>query len=199
MNAEALKVIVIICLVVWGFVLVGGLCFVIYLIGRASVVNNPNKVAVFIKSGNTLLKPLKGKMVKRVKNGTAYKYRGGKFTIRPSSYSEIYYNGRITVFLNKIGQVIASPFTESETLADGEKETLIYKILESHIGEGAVNAVSSKKKVPNFILMAFIAIAIIVVGFIGYKYYETNMTQQPPPAPVATITDNTSDYKFEVR
>lgn len=182
-----LNTLILIILVFFLVVFAVGLSIVIFYLGRHTIKDNPRKAFVFRKTGRHISKPIKGDMVgKPIKRGCVFKY-GENTVIVPYSYADIFFNQRRMIFINKKGQVIASPFTGDITLSDSEKDSLIYEVLEGHIGSDAMKAIKGKNNIPNIIIIviAFILGALLVFG---YNYISTTGMQIPTPAQTEEVT-----------
>lgn len=182
MNVEILRLILVVLLSLFGLAFLFGLGLVLFIIGKRSVINNPNKAAVFIASKGKLERPKKGQFLKGNNKGRIYTYNKDKqFTIRPNSYSELWFEGRLAIFLNSLGQIISSPFDNKEILSDTEKSDLIYSVIETHVGADVIHAMTSRKKMPNIILIIIIVVVLAVVGILGYQFYQRYQAQQQQP------------------
>lgn len=179
-NMQALALII---LVILGLILTFGIFFFVFLLGKRSVKNNPEKGLVFVKTGLQLLPPFKAKLVEKTKKGFLYLYDRNKFIMIPSKYKEVYFRGRLIIFVNKIGQLISSPFDDDEVLSENEKSSLIYELVSSRIGSQSIQALQGKAA--NIIMIAIIAFfigAVIIYGFLKYqdtmKYKQTSQQQK---------------------
>lgn len=173
-------------IIIWAFVVVFSIALflLIFLIGRWTVKDNPTKAFIFIKTGNHISSPIKAKLMgKPSKLGSRWKYgKYGKNVIfLPASYKDYYHKNRRAIYINRIGQLIASPFDDDQPLTDDEKNELIYELVTSHIGADGMRALKGKGNL-SILFVIIIVVVIMAVGIFGYNYYTKNMAQQQQPA-----------------
>ena len=174
-----IQTLVLIILILFGIVLFGGLIFVIYLLGKRSIKNNPNKALIFIKNGNNVEKPLKGCFHEESKEGVSYKYGNGKTILIPISYGEVYCMNKRMVFINHIGQLIALPFDKDTHIGSIKSANLIYEICASHVGADGMRALKGKSTA-SIILVALVAFALgAVIVFVTTQFMDMQQTKQP--------------------
>lgn len=148
-----------------------------YFYGRSTVKDNPSRAMIFIKTGKHISKPIRGFLTgKSSQKGCRYNYKDSTIFI-PASYGDYFYNNKRMLFINHIGQLVASPFGDDIPLSDTEKEELIYEFVSSHIGADAVKALKGKQTVP-IIIVAIVAFIIGIVAVFGYMYMSDMMLQQ---------------------
>lgn len=129
---------------------------VTYIFARHSVWNDDKKAVVFVRTGREV-KAYKGKRKDVTKQGISYIYNK-KAVFVPKHYEDDYYRNMRLIFVNYPGQLIASPFN-NQPLSDTEKESLIYALIESHIGADSIRALKGKSSY-NIIVIAIIAFII---------------------------------------
>lgn len=166
-------------IILW--ILVAILCITVLVLtffyGRYTVKDNPDKAYIFRKTGRHVSKPFRAKrMGKPSRLGTKYKY-GNSFVTVPNTYADVYINQRRMIFVNNIGQIIASPFDTDIELSDKEKEDLLYEMVESHIGSDAMKAIKGKNTMP-IIVIIIIAFIIGILAVYGYNYIQDAMVQR---------------------
>lgn len=147
------------------------------MLGRVSTRDNPERARIFIKTGNHISKPIKGKRTTVTRKGDMYSY-SGKVVCVPRSYGENYQLGKRVIYISKAGQLIASPFDSDKKLATDEKSTLIYELVSNTIGAEGLRAMKGKQSV-NVI---FIAIACFVIGVgvvLGFTYFKEAYSISP--------------------
>lgn len=169
-----LQTIVIILASIYGLVLLAGFLFVVFLFGRLSVKNDPRKALVYIISGSQMSRPKAGKMAGNpTKLGCKYIY-GNNTVFVPASYREYYYQGKRIIYLTRLGQLIATPFSAKETLSDDEKNELIYELVSSHIGADSMRALQGKFNL-NIVMIIVIVIIVSLLAAFGYNYMKGTM------------------------
>lgn len=183
-------------IILWFFVA----CFIIALLtlvffyGRSTVKDNPKRALIYVKHGNHVSKPIKGKMI-GMPTAKGYRYNYGKNTVLvPSDYKELYLAGKRLVFVNYIGQLIASPFIDDKQLSANERDELIYEICESHIGADGMRALKGNG-LPNTMTIIVIAIVICALVVFGYNYMQKSMT--PTSQNTQTIDSNNTGKGIE--
>jgi len=170
-------------ILLWAFsiVFLFGLILITFLIGRSTIKDNPDKALIYVRNGLHVDKPIKAIRKGKSNRGVSYKY--GKNTVFvPSTYAEVYHHNRRMVFLNKIGQVIALPFSVDVTLNSDEKSDLIYELIESHIGADSIRALKGKSNL-SIIMVALIAFAIGAIAVYGILQFQSTMNQKAPVTP----------------
>lgn len=136
-----------------------------FIYGRSTIKDHPNKALILMKTGRHISKPFKAKLVVSSKKGTAYKYDSvKKVVIIPVDYDDVFYRGLRLVFVNRIGQLIASPFDKEDKkvfdkMSDVEREDLIYDIIESKVGADGMKALKGTKTA-NIIIIAIVAFIV---------------------------------------
>ena len=157
-------------LILLGLTLLIGSYVLAYTIARKRVKNDSSKATILVKNGlETEAK--KGQLSGIGKRGTKYFYGGKKVLFVPSSYQEVYHKNRRLLFIQRFGQLIASPFDNDIPLSDSEKEDLIYELTSGHIGADGLRAIKGKSSA-NVILIAIIAFiigAVMVYGVVSYQ------------------------------
>lgn len=163
--------IIIFILVLWGFILLAALMLILFLLGKHTVKNNPNKAMILILNGNNVDDIFQGKLHTKTKKGYSYKYNNGKSILVPKEYKEVYCKNKRLLFLNHMGQLIASPFDRDIELSPDEKDGLITDLLESHIGSDSIRALRGKGALGTVLvaIIAFILGAVIVFGFTQFQ------------------------------
>lgn len=167
-------------IIIWfivSLVLISGYVL-IYFYGKWKVKNDFNKAMIFVKNGKEICKPLKGKLAGKTKAGYRYDYKNNTVFV-PRDYEEHYYRNHRAIYVNRIGQLIASPFDKDVQLSDNEKNDLIYELTASSIGSDAIKALKGKFSF-NVILVAGIAFVIGVAVVFGYQYMQKATTTQQP-------------------
>lgn len=150
-----------------------------YILGRISVRDNPDKAAIFIKTGHSISKPKKGNKQETTKKGTRYSYGNGKSVIIPASYQEDYYCNARMIFISRRGQLIASPFDKDIVISEAEKETLIEELFNSHFAADGMRALRGKTAL-NTIVVAIIAFLLgvgVMFGFSAIQKQQARATQ----------------------
>ncbi len=177
-------------ILLWAFVVVFIIALIIitFVLGRHSIKDNPTKAYIFRKTGRHISKPIKGEMIgKPVSRGSKFKY-GKHIVLVPISYADNYFCQRRMIFINRAGQVIASPFTDDTKLADKENEELIYEVIEGHIGSDAIKALKGKNVVPS-LLIIIIAFAMGILALTAFNYIRASYLEQLAPVlPTANTT-----------
>ena len=162
---------------------------IVFILGYVSNRDSHNLALVYVKTGLRVGKPYTAKLHTSSKRGTIYKY-GNKAILVPSSYEIVYHNRKRMLFVDRLGQVIASPFGKDKPLSANEREDLIYELIESHIGADGVRALKGKNTL-SVILIAIIALVIGVVATFGVIQFQKTMelkqaktTQETPAAKI---------------
>lgn len=176
MNMQTLLIIV---LVFWGLLLISSIFLFVFLMGKRSVRNNPEKGLVFAKVGLHLEPPIKARLAQSSKKGRLYFYANKQIMI-PSEYKEVYYKGKLVIFVNKIGQLVASPFDDDVKIDEAEKESLIYDLVSSKIGSQSIQALQGKSA--NIIIVAIIAFLIGALAVYGIFKYQDVVNAKSPAA-----------------
>lgn len=183
-----------ILVLLWIFlaVLVVAVLVLTYLLGRWSIKDDFTKAVVFIKTGRSISKPIKAILSgKPTKAGASYAYNHNRIFV-PSSYAEHYHRNKRILFLNRVGQLIASPFADDKALSSGEKNELIYELVSSKIGADAMKALKGKS-MTSVMIIAVCAFIIGIIAVLGWNYINGSMalpsptTQEssiPPPPPI---------------
>ncbi len=179
-------------IILWFFAIAitAGLLVAIFFIGRSTVKNDIRKAKIMVSIGEE--SPVyKGILTDVSKRGCVYSYnQGGKDKKIFVSYKhEVRFNNhKRLLFLNSIGQLIASPFNDDVVLSDDEKNDLIYELVSSHIGADGVRALKGKS-LPNVILIGIIAFILGIIVVFGYNYFNQSIAlqQTTPPANHNTI------------
>lgn len=157
--------------------LVIGLFIIVYALGRMSIKDNSQQAFIFCKTGLHIGKPIKAKLDATTNKGSSFVYNNSVLFV-PKDYSEVYYKQRRMLFVNRKGQLIASPFGKDLPINEAEKETLIYELVASHIGADGMRALRSKQSL-SLIIVAAAAFIIGIVGtFAVVKFQETRQQQQ---------------------
>lgn len=167
---------ILLLILLWG---IGSILFIaflllIFLFGRHTVKDNPTKALIFLKTGKHINSPMVGKLAgKPTKSGSRYTY--GKNTIFvPAGYGDNYYKNKRMIFINRLGQLIASPFDGDISLSDDEKNELIYDLVSSKIGSDSIKALQGFGKM-NIIIIAVVAFVLGIIAVFGYNYMQTTM------------------------
>jgi len=166
-------------IVLWSFVglFVIAAFILTFFYGRSTIKDNPNKALIYVKTGKHIQKPMKGVLAnKPSQKGCIYNYKDGKVFV-PFTYGDYYINNRRMIFIDHIGQLVASPFGKDIALVSDEKEELIYELVASHIGADSVKALKGKQTMPIIIIAAAAFIIGIIVVF-GYNYISEQTVQQ---------------------
>lgn len=200
MNPQTLLTII---LVFFSVALFTGLLLIVFLIGRNSVKDNLGKALIFITTGQRLHKPIKGKVLETEKEGSLIQY-GKNIVALPRQYKEIFYKGRMIVFVTKIGQVIASPFDDDKALTPSQKERLLYEVIESHLTALAVKAIKGRVSKSGAFIIALIAFFVGVLFALGgnaindniQKQKQAQIEAQQQEKPTESEPDN---FKIEVK
>ena len=182
-----LQLLVLIFLWSFGVLLLCATFLTLYLLGRHSIRDNPNKALVFIKTGKHVSRPVRASLSgKPSKTGSRFKY-GKNIVFVPTKYDDYFHCCRRMIFVSHVGQLIASPFGNDVELSSDERNELIYELCESHIGSDAMKAIRGKSAT-NIIVVAIIAFAIGAIIVFGVTQYQaqagltqTNTTQQTVP------------------
>lgn len=179
MNGAVLFIIIFFSVLV-----VFGILLSLFLFGRSTVKNNPNKAIVLVKNGNET-KAYKGKLSEKPSNkGSRYTY-DNRTVLVPASYGEVYHKNKRLIFINRLGQLIASPLENDIELSPDERDLLIYELVESNIGANIVHAIKGGKTM-NVIIIGVIAFIIGILAVIGYNYMSKAMNK-----PASTPQQNT--------
>lgn len=171
-------------------VLFFGTLLTVYLLGKRSIKDNPKNGRIFVKTGSSVNNPKKAKFVEACVSGSLYRY-GNKFVMIPATYSEIFYNNCRMIFVEHIGQLIASPFDKDVSLSNTESESLIYELCASHIGADGMRALKGNKTT-NLILIAIIAFGLGAILAYGITQYMTVTAQQQ----AITIEEKQTEQKL---
>ena len=173
----------------WSFIVLLLLAtfLIIFLLGRHSIRDNPNKALVYVKTGKHISKPLNGKIDGKPTNkGSKYTY-GKNIVFVPARYGDYFHRSKRMLFVSHLGQLVASPFSDDIELSGDEKNELIYGLVESHIGADAMRAIKGKSTI-NILIVAIIAFAIGAIIVFGVTQYQaqsdlkqTNNIQQVEP------------------
>lgn len=166
-----------IILALFGAVFVFGIGLLLFIFGRSTIKDRPNKGAVFVTNGNHIEKPFKADLKETAKNGQMFFYSDKKVVFYPSKYKDYYYCNRKAIFINKVGQLIASPFNQNIDLSDDEKQNLIYELCSSHIGADGMRALRGKSTM-SVIIVAIIAFIIGLCVVIGFNAYQDSVSKQ---------------------
>jgi len=153
-----------------------------FVYGKSTIKDKPRQALVFVKTGLHINKPYKAKLKVSSKRGVIYKFEHHKkIVFIPADYGEYYYCNKRMIFLNRLGQLIASPFNKDKSLADTEKEDLIYELVESHVGADGMRALKGTKA-GNVILIAVVAFIVGAVAVYGFTtFQDTIAVKQSPP------------------
>lgn len=165
-------------ILLWSFVVIFtvALLIITYILGRKSIKDNIANGAVFVLTGHSIAKPVKAKLTEATKLGCSYTYKD-KAVFVPYDYREDFYCNHRAIFVNHIGQLIASPFYDDIELSTDEKDNLIYELVTGHIGADGMRALQGKIKV-NYIIIGIIIVAIVAMAMFGYNYYQSSSKQQ---------------------
>lgn len=164
-----------------------GILFVAVLIlafiyGRSTIKDHPDQALVLVKTGRHVAKPVKARLVVSSKQGTAYKYDSiKKVVIIPAGYDDIFCRGLRLVFVNRIGQLIASPFDKEDKkifneMSSVERENLIYDIIESKVGADGMKALKGTSKA-NTLIIAIVAFAIGAAAVFLFNNFQDMQKQ----------------------
>lgn len=171
----------------WGMVLLSLSFIFTYYYGKKRVKNNPENATILIEHGHEVIVQ-KAKLNLVSKTGSRYIYNN-KSVLVPVKYKVRYIKNRRLLFLNKIGQIIATPFDIEEKLSDTEREELIYELMESKIGTDVVKAIKGGKA-GNAIILIVIAFIVGVIAVFGYQYFSNSMKQSTTQKQTTTQENN---------
>lgn len=161
---------------IFGVIILIGAFVITYIFAKRSVKNNPENAIVILKNG-TEGEGFRAKLEDKTKNGYRYGYKvRGKpqKVILPRKYTPFYVKNNLWIFVDRIGDVISSPFNGENTLDDTEKANLIYEIIESGIGRDVVRAIKRTGKTVGIAVIAIVVIIAIVIVAIGYNYINNS-------------------------
>lgn len=164
-------------IILWSFVAVFsiGIIIIAYFFGRRSIKDDLHNALILVRIGHQI-RGFKGTMKAIYKSSIRYSYDKNLLTLVPQKYGEVYHRQRRLIFLNKLGQLISSPFDNDERLTDNEREDVIYEALESHMATDAIKAIQGKKTF-NFIIIAVVAFIIGAVAVFGFYQFQGVMKQ----------------------
>lgn len=187
-----------IILALFGLVLSFGIFLLVFLWGRKSVRNNPNKGLVFVKTGLQLLPPFKAIRDESCNKGSLFLYGNKQKVIVPVTYHETFFRGRRVIFVNRKHQLISSPFDDDVRIDESEKETLIYKLLESKIGSQSIEALQGKSY--NVIVIAIVAFIIgAALAFVAFRYQDFAQSKQAAQIPITAPAPTNLPAPIEVK
>lgn len=179
-----------IILVSFGVIILASLYVLTFILARKTVKNNPKKAIVLIKNGAEISVE-KGTRVETSGMTDKYKY-SDKVVFVPLKYNVHYLKNKRLIFVNTTGQLISTPFNQTEKISSIERENLIYEFVESHIGSDGMRAIRGTKKTSSIILIAVVAFIIGAVGaFLFGQFQDTMKNQQDnktQPTQVPNIT-----------
>lgn len=161
------------------------LFIVTFLLGRNTVKNNPKNATVLVKKGSEVL-PFKGKMAGNpLQKGTRYIYNTNKIVLVPAKNEEIFVKNRRLIFLNRLGQLIASPFDKDVSLSPDERDELIYEAMESKMTGDAIREIKGKPTI-NFIVIGIIAFILGIGAVFAYNYVNDMISKNNIAVPQNT-------------
>lgn len=190
-------------IIVWffGVILTAVLFLTVYIVGRNSIKDNPDKAYIFTLHGKRLSRPKRGNLIEENKDGFMFKY-GKRITMIPRKYMEIFHRGRRAVFLAEKGAIIGSPLVNENRLTPSEREFLLYSLIDSYLTGNAIKEIKGKASKVSLTIIAVIAFffgAIVTYGFISFQKAQapttSHTTTQTQPAPTTPTT--TPDYKIQ--
>jgi len=154
-------------ILLWTFIIVclAGLLIIVFVIGKSSVKDNPGEAWVFVKTGTHINKPLKARLSEKGSKGQSFIYNN-KIVMTPRTYKELYHRGKRIIFINRAGQIVASPFNDDVTLDDTEKGNLIYEMCASHVGADGMRALKGNQTM-NVIIVAVISLIVGAIATYG--------------------------------
>ena len=180
----------------WAFIglLIIGVFVLVFMYGRLTVKDNPNKALIFIKTGKHVSKPIKGYLVGQPSSsGCRYKYDNHDVFV-PNKYGDIFYCSKRMLFINRIGQLVPMPFDDDVSMTDNEKAELIYELCASHIGADSIKALKGKQSF-NIILVGVIAFVFGILAVVGYSYMSDTLAQQQSPNKPSTTQEKPVEVK----
>lgn len=197
----AMQTLAIIILCFIGLCLLIALFIFVFFWGKHTVRDNPNKAAIFIKTGQHLSKPYKGNLIAENKQGFLFSFEND-FVMVPRSYEMDYHKGKRLIFIDAKARLIACPFNNDTSLDDNDKGTLIYELVASKIGADGMKALRGKPTM-NIIVIAIIAFIIggAIVGFYNYAQQKQSIPQSAPITSHAPVinSDNFSQNIREIK
>lgn len=187
-----------IMMILWGFtfLLLAGLFLTVFIIGRRSVRDNITKAIIFKRVGNRIRK-LKGDLMEKPSSsGCRYKY-GNDTIFVPKKYSEDFFECRRIIFINNLGQLVASPFGDDKPLSKTERSDLIYELFENKIGFDVIKAIKGNAKV-GLLLVAIIAFVVGALAVSAYTQMSKTTKQMPSPATQEIAPEETSQGSIKI-
>ena len=169
----SLQTLLIIVICAFGGVFVLASLLFAYIYGRHTIKDNPTEALIFVKTGLHINRPIKAKISEKNNKGYSFMYKD-----KVVFYDEIYYKQKRMFFINRVGQLIATPFNQDVELANDEKESLIYELCSSHIGADGMRALKGKNTV-NIVIVAFVAFIIGVIAVFGWNYIQSSLVVSP--------------------
>ena len=174
-----IQVLINILLISFAVIMFFGILILVYILGKVSIKDNPKKGYVFVKTGSHVNKPFKAEIHKRARTGESFKY-GDSVVIIPKIYQRLYYRNRRMIFVEHLGQLIASPFENEVPISPKDAEDLIYDICESHVGSDGMRALKGKSAINIVIVgvIAFVVGAALVFGFVKFQEIQAQRALQ---------------------
>lgn len=153
--------------------------------GRSTIKDDSSKALVLVKTGSHISQVIKAKVSERSNKGHSFMYKN-KVVFVPATYEEIYIRNKRMIFINRAGQLIASPFSNDISLSTDERDSLIYELVSSHIGADAVRNMKGKTST-NIIVIAIVAFIVGALVVYGFNYYQDTVSQRQTKTQQPTI------------
>ena len=182
MSIESLYTFILIFL--WTFValFIIGVFILTFIYGRFSVKDDSSKALIYVKTGRHVNRPIKGTLKGAPSSkGCRFIYEK-KYLFVPHTYADIYFNNKRMLFVNHLGQLIASPFDNDTPLSNDEKADLIYELTSGHIGADSMRALKGKQSM-SIVIIGVVAFILGVMAVFGYNYMNDVMIQQRTQQP----------------
>lgn len=179
MTLQTLVTIILIFFAILFFV---AFLIITFFFGRQSVQDKADKGAVFVKTG-LHVKGYKAKRCGQDKGGDAFIFGKNEYIFVPDTYKKRYFNDRRLIFINNVGELIASPFDDDKPLNDTQKTDLVYEICASHVGADGMRAMKGYTKMSFlYLIIAFIIGAGMVLGYQSFQEQLLKQQQAIQPA-----------------
>lgn len=148
--------------------------------------NNPEKARIYVEG---IDRPYEATLAYSSQNGDCYTYQKNQtFVFVPRAYKVDFHYYKRTIYLDRLGALIAIPQGDGKPLGNSAKEELIKELNQSHIGSEAIKAIKGKSTFGMTIILIILAVALIA-GAIGYaismsvnktKVNQPTQSQQVP-------------------
>ena len=145
--------------------------------------NNPNRARIYVDG---IDRPYEANLAYQSQNGACYTFqKGNTFVFVPASYKIEYHYYKRTIYLDRLGNLVAIPKGEDRPLTSNAKDELIKELVQSHIGAEAVKAIKGPSTFGMTIIFIIIGVLVIggAIGFaIGNRSTQLKKASQSVPA-----------------